>query len=349
MWAKATSRDPLLQLLKFPLALPNLRCRGAQNVTGEVKVVKSFVCGDDVPLCEGAWTSTSEADLPASVAQPALIRTVSGEHKAEYRSGEPDMSSDPESRITTDWPELLGEAISGEGVRTVYQPIVDLRDFTVAGYEALSRFDGAPLVGPDAWFAAARRVGLAADLEATTLRLALGARSTLPSGTFVTVNIEPESLSTAQVWEVFAEIGDLTGIAVEVTGHRPVEHPDQLRLAYGRLRRAGAMVSVDQPEGGYEGLQELFVVRPDILKLDRRLVEGLDFDASKAAIVEMFVLCAERIGALLLLAGIETLEQGCACASLGVTLGQGFLFGRPDKPWGGINAGTGLTAEIGTL
>ena len=64
----------------------------------------------------------------------------------------------PEQRSQdVDWNALLNRALAGEGVRTVFQPVVDLTRGTVVGYEALTRFDGYPVASPDEWFGAARR------------------------------------------------------------------------------------------------------------------------------------------------------------------------------------------------
>ena len=64
--------------------------------------------------------------------------------------------------------------------RLLFQPVVDLRRGTVVGYEALSRFRGPPVAGPDAWFAAAGRLGLGAELDARVLERVVGLRPELP-------------------------------------------------------------------------------------------------------------------------------------------------------------------------
>ena len=64
------------------------------------------------------------------------------------------------------WQRLLKRALTGEGVVSHFQPIVDLYRGTVIGYEALARFQGYPVPDPAQWFAAARRHGRAPQLEA---------------------------------------------------------------------------------------------------------------------------------------------------------------------------------------
>src|SRR6185312_3420815 len=66
----------------------------------------------------------------------------------------------PSNRSLSDWPSLLRSAVTGRGLRAVYQPIVDLARGVVVGYEALIRFVDYPVASPEHWFAAAREHGL---------------------------------------------------------------------------------------------------------------------------------------------------------------------------------------------
>ena len=70
-------------------------------------------------------------------------------------------------------------------------------------------------------------------------------------------------------------------------------------------------------------------VQPDIIKLDRSLIERVHADSAKAALIEFFVLFARRVGAAVCTEGIETLEELTTLIDLGVGYGQGYLLGRP--------------------
>lgn len=235
-----------------------------------------------------------------------------------------------------DWEALLARAVRGEGIRSAFQPIVDLRRCVVTGYEALTRVDLVPGVGPDAWFDAASQHGLTAELEAAALRVAFAARPSLPSNCFLTVNVEPESLGTPAIDRFLREQGSLAGVVIEVTEHRPIADPDRLCAVLDRLRADGALVAVDDAGAGYAGLQQILTLRPSILKLDRALVDGIDRHEAKAALVEMIGHFAGRIDAWLLAEGIETAAEARRCRSMGVPLAQGYWFGRPAPPWADI-------------
>jgi EAL domain-containing protein (putative c-di-GMP-specific phosphodiesterase class I)/CBS domain-containing protein len=238
------------------------------------------------------------------------------------------------------WDALLRRAVQGHGITPVFQPIVDVRRRVVAGYEALSRFSGAPGVGPDAWFAAAALRGIVAQLEAATLRAALARRADLPPNCFLTVNVEPESVLDPGVRAVLDAQGRLDGLALEITEHRPIDDPEHFVAALDRFRAAGALIAVDDAGAGHAGLQQILLLRPGILKLDRALVEGIDYDESKAAMVEMLGLFANRIDAWLLAEGVETLAEARRLEQLGVPLAQGYLYSRPQQPWASIDPDT---------
>jgi EAL domain-containing protein (putative c-di-GMP-specific phosphodiesterase class I) len=232
---------------------------------------------------------------------------------------------------------MLTRAMRGEGVRNVFQPIIDLTRGTVVGYESLTRFDGYPVSNPEEWFAAARRVGRSASLEAMALRKTLAARDQLPPNTFLAANVGPDVLDHPEVLKVLGSHRNLSGVVIELTEHARIDSYVSLEPALNRLRSAGAMIAIDDAGAGYAGLQHLIGIRPHIIKLDRNLISGIDRDETKRALVEMIGTFASRIDAWVLAEGIEHLGELDAVISLGVPMAQGYLMGRPAAPWAEID------------
>jgi EAL domain-containing protein (putative c-di-GMP-specific phosphodiesterase class I) len=172
------------------------------------------------------------------------------------------------------WSGLLAAAIDGERVAAAFQPIVDLQRGVITGYEALARFTDGPQVSPDQWFAEAARRGCVAELEAAVLRVALSYRADLPPNAFMSVNVEPESLLDPFVMRLLGAHAPLDGLVVEVTEHRPFVDRARTVVAMEHLRDLGALIAVDDTGAGYAGLQQVLTMRPQILKLDRALVEA---------------------------------------------------------------------------
>jgi EAL domain-containing protein (putative c-di-GMP-specific phosphodiesterase class I) len=209
----------------------------------------------------------------------------------------------------------------------VFQPIVDVANAAVAGYEALSRFPGT--AGPDVWFAAAADAGLGPELEALALHKALATVPALPADTFLTVNVSPHLLGTDPVQDALATRPDLRRVVVELTEHTAVDDLDLLRSQTEELRERGALIALDDAGSGYSGLQQMAALRPQLVKLDRALVTDVDTDPVRTALAEMVGEFAGRIDAWLLAEGIETPGELAAFARLGVPLAQGWLLGRP--------------------
>ncbi|SDJ97264.1 EAL domain, c-di-GMP-specific phosphodiesterase class I (or its enzymatically inactive variant) [Cryobacterium psychrotolerans] len=236
-----------------------------------------------------------------------------------------------------DWAEMLAAACRGEGISTLYQPIVDTARGSVVGYEALTRFSGYSERNPETWFRAARTHGMAEDLEVMALRTALRARPTMPTNCFLTVNVSPDLLPRESERSVWRDEGDLGGLIVELTEQAPIESYLALEPDLDLLRSAGALIAVDDAGAGYAGLRHLLSLRPSLIKLDRAIVQDVDRDEAKRALVEMLGTFAGRVDAWLLAEGVERLEELDTLVALGIPLVQGYCLARPAPAWVGID------------
>jgi EAL domain-containing protein (putative c-di-GMP-specific phosphodiesterase class I) len=228
------------------------------------------------------------------------------------------------------WSEVAAVLDDPEALGMIFQPIASLATGAIVGFEALARFRTPARRGPDAWFDRAWRCGLGPALEARALRLALDCPAR-PAGTHLTVNLSPSALSAPEVQAILA--GDLDGIVVEVTEHELVDDYARMTGELDALRERGARVAVDDAGAGYAGLERVMRLEPDVIKLDRALISGIDRDAGRAALVDAFVRFARRTGATVCAEGIETLDELSALARLDVPLGQGWALARPSAPW----------------
>lgn len=214
----------------------------------------------------------------------------------------------------------------------VVQPIVDVRQAKVAGWEVLSRVQGAP-VSASQLFAAAASLGVAAELHVVAVRAALELRRSLPEGTFLTINIDPMAVVSGQVREEFHRAEDLSGLVVELVESAWPQDPSALLSALHDLRRSGAGIAVDDVGAGYSGLSQLMAVRPQLIKLDKTLVDNIIDDPAAQALVTAVSLLSSRLDAWLIVEGIETERQVEVISRLGIQLAQGFYFGHPSEPW----------------
>ncbi|NMR19319.1 EAL domain-containing protein [Cellulomonas fimi] len=250
----------------------------------------------------------------------------------------------------TRWDQALERVVAGGGLRLAAQPIIDVARADIAGHELLARFEGPPAQSPDVWFAAARHRGRDAELTVRVLAELHRLRAVGQPG-FCTVNVEPHLLLDAAVLEALLGAGRLTGVVVELTEHVEAADDRALDAALDAVREAGGLVAMDDAGTGYAGLAQMLRIRPDIVKLDRGLVAGLDLDPVKRTAVRLVGELAGEIDAWLLAEGVETRGELAEVVRLGVPLVQGWAVGRPADGWSVLDPGTRafIAAENGRL
>lgn len=238
------------------------------------------------------------------------------------------MSSD-QSAATDEWKHAIEAVLEGDGLNLAVQPIVDLARGLTSGYEVLSRFTGPPQATPDIWFAHAERLGLGPALDALVIRRALTLRDDLAPEQFLSINLDPAHLWDERVTSALMSAGNLKRIVVELTEHTIIDDWQGIAVHLQRLRDAGAKIAIDDAGSGYAGLQWLMSLSPDLIKVDRALIDGIDCDETKIALVGMLGSFADRIDAWVLAEGMERMAELDAVLRLGVPLGQGYLLARP--------------------
>ncbi|WP_250448412.1 EAL domain-containing protein, partial [Actinotalea sp. C106] len=231
------------------------------------------------------------------------------------------------------WRTALERVLAGEGLTVVAQPIIDVAHARVGGYELLSRFAGPPSAPPDVWFAAARRHGLDGELTACTVRAMHSLVAGRPQATFWTMNVEPHLLPLPAVREAVCGHGRLDEVVVELTEHVEAEDDAALEEVLTEIRALGGRIAMDDAGTGYSGLSQMLSLRPDVVKLDRSLVTGLDRDPVRRTVVRLLGDLSGQMDAWLLAEGVETRAELAELVDLGVPLVQGWAVGRPAPGW----------------
>lgn len=252
------------------------------------------------------------------------------------------------------WFERLAAILAtGDGLRVVFQPIVDLRSMETVGYEALSRFPSprrddltavAPEVldsnglgvGPALWFAQASAHGLLHPLEALAARLALARLPDVPDGRYVAVNVSPSTVLMPDFVPMLRE-HDLHRVVLEITETEPapVDYGPLVALL-APLRRNGACVgmrlAVDDVGAG-ASMAHALALGADVVKIDVSVIRGVHADGGRQALARGFADYARAIGAVAVAEGIETDAEMACVVELGCDLGQGYhaRLGRPEE------------------
>ena len=211
-------------------------------------------------------------------------------------------------------------------VRPSFQSVVDLERGTVWGYELLASIGGAVEVPTAAWFAAAAEYGLEGALEARIVRTGLSVIEQLPEGQLISINVSPKALRSNQLQQTFGGHARFDYAVLEIS--EPYVGEEGLAASLEAFRAAGGKIAVDSLGAGSTRLRSVVELQPDVLKLDRSLVAGIDADPAKAAVAGLFAELARRMGAAAIGVGVERKEEVAAIRTAGIDLAQGFLFGR---------------------
>lgn len=232
------------------------------------------------------------------------------------------------------WREAIEAACANlDAITPVFLPVVELKERKVRGYELLARFSGGPTAPPGMWFEQAAKLGLTAPLERRIMRSGFATADALPEGAFVAVNITAEALLSDQIQSLFKQRPRYDNIMLEVA-EEDVQKAG-VEEALVQFRAGGGRLAVDDIGAGFLNLRDVLTMKPDILKVDRALVRGVDRDRVKHAIVEGLGLMASRLEIPLLAEGIENRKELTTIEELGVPLGQGYIFGEPSASFRG--------------
>jgi EAL domain-containing protein (putative c-di-GMP-specific phosphodiesterase class I) len=223
---------------------------------------------------------------------------------------------------------VIRRVLTDHGMRTVFQPIAELRSGRTVGYEALTRFDRLPHRPPNEWFDEATHVGLGVELELAAVEAALRSLPTISPDAFLTLNVSPLTATTTDFIQLI-EHQPLERLVLEITEHAQVNDYDTLLATLTSVSDRGMRIAVDDAGAGYASLQHILRLRPDIIKLDIALVRDIDRDPIRRALASSLVTFADEIGSTLTAEGIETVDELNSLVRLGVPWGQGFYIGRP--------------------
>ncbi len=292
--------------------------------------------------------------------QRTLVEQLSGLWQTENTASESVNQADnypPLFRVTTIAPlstdenlddniselnELL-EIIINKQLHSQFQPIVDLRDGQVLGYEALIRGPkGAPLRRPGAMFKAADKARMVSwyDIACQEKCFALAAQNKLKKLLFI--NMDAEGLAYLDAYDRSLamrarEYGiSPSSVVVEITERQTLDDYPQLVKFIKHLREDGFKIAIDDAGSGYNSLYTIADLRPEFVKIDRNLVRNIDVRGETRALLDALVHYARHIGTAVLAEGAETREELATLIDLGIPYGQGYLMGKPQDDFRGV-------------
>jgi diguanylate cyclase (GGDEF)-like protein len=245
----------------------------------------------------------------------------------------------------------LQDVILGDGLTSVYQPIVDLGTGDIFAYEALTRGPrSTSLESPATLFAIADEVDLTVELDRACFRGALRNAKTLEPVHRLFVNLLPMSFYDSAFIEI--EVGNLlsaagltpANIVFEITERLAIENFASFKRALAAYTAMGFGVAIDDVGTRHSNLETVMSLRPHFIKISDVLVRGIARSTVKREMLRSLRHIAETIDAVMVAEGIEHLEDVIALRDLGMRYGQGYYMARPQPPF--VNLRDDVRAEL---
>jgi diguanylate cyclase (GGDEF)-like protein/PAS domain S-box-containing protein len=244
------------------------------------------------------------------------------------------MVADPPSESLR---QLRAALVDGR-IGAYLQPIIDINDGTVCGFEALARWqeEHGGFVSPDAFIPLAEESGDIFAIGEMILNQACAHLAELRAAGLgddltVEVNVSARQLEdeglVGHVLDALARHSlPAENLCLELTESLAMNGDDRIIGHLQCLRDLGVQLAIDDFGTGYSNFAYLTQLPIDILKLDRSLVAGLGSDQRKVEVVRSVLTLARALDLKVIAEGVETEEERETLAELGCTLAQGFLW-----------------------
>jgi diguanylate cyclase (GGDEF)-like protein len=232
--------------------------------------------------------------------------------------------------------QALRNAIIANEVDVHFQPIVNLANDSVVGFEALARWIDKDLgfVSPSTFVPLAEERGFIDALSETLLRKAAEAALSWPKELFLSFNLSSAQLidlsTTSNIVSIINRTGlDISRLELEITETAMMTDPDTAHRIISELRASGIRISLDDFGTGQSSLGRLREFHFDKLKIDRAFVASILQDRPSEHIIRAILAMCEGLGMDVVAEGIEDEAQAQKLIQFGCAGGQGYLFGKP--------------------
>lgn len=235
---------------------------------------------------------------------------------------------------------LLSSVLEDIEICPYFQPIICLKTGKIFAYEALIRgwvVDTKEPISPSELFALSDSLQLTQDFDQLCQQLALENFKEFDNNNdaLLFMNIHTNCIYKESVDDgVLPDLTERMGFHPSVIGLEFIESKanssHELIYFVRQQRESGFLIVVDDFGSEHSNIERLILIHPDIIKIDRNIIHGIDKDAYRQSILKSIVSLSEMTGSVCLAEGLETDAELLTCALLGVNLLQGFAIGRPD-------------------
>jgi len=237
----------------------------------------------------------------------------------------------------------IREVIQKNSIKMYYQPIVELKNQKIFGFESLFRLITAEnsIIMPKDIIHIAEETGLIIDLGDRIIDSVLSFSRSIPKNLKISINISPLQLNKPDFdKEIIKKLQEKDiqpdKIIIEITEGALMENISDSIKKLKRLKSYGIQIGIDDFGTGYSSLNYLKNLPADYLKIDISFVSGIGKNRSDEMIIKTIISMAKNLEMKTIAEGIENEDQARFLTEEGCDFGQGYYFGKP-SPQNEIN------------
>lgn len=318
---------------EFLVLLPDTQLAYGMRVAERIRTAASEASLHNSRKLKKLTVSVGVATLPASISEVEAV--IANAREAMLRSKDAgkdkvSLARESGSAAKAKPGSLVDKLTSPDNYRVVFQPILDLTNEEVAGFEIFTRGLEGAFESPDEFFKLCIENNLLTPVDLQCLKLAIAKSHGIAEGMRVHMNVFPSTIVDTSIEEFIGMFPITSGghtYCIELSEQHFIIEPKHMRDSINAIREAGIMVAIDDIGFGRSSLESLILLEPDVVKVDRKYVTGVSDDVGKVRLLKRLTNVAKSLGAEVVAEGIERRDDVPVLQELGVHFGQGFMWG----------------------
>jgi len=239
----------------------------------------------------------------------------------------------PQSPVAMPTPvDIMDKLLRGDCFYAASQPIFNLEDESLVGYELLARCTVQGVEMPNEFFGFSLEKNILTFVDLQCLKTCIAATRALYPKTRFHLNLFPSTLLATPIenlLKIFPRHRERGSFCVEISEQQFIGDPSYFKEYVCALKENGILVAIDDLGFGRSSLESLIILEPDLIKIDRLYVNGVAHDKAKRRSLDRMMKILRGLNAKHVAEGIETPEDLAVLQEMGVAYGQGYLWGKP--------------------
>lgn len=233
--------------------------------------------------------------------------------------------------------DIIMDVVENKSIFVEFQPIYSINTKKIIGLEALARgkYKDQVLI-PNIVFETAKEKGNVLEVDRICREKAMSAFKKESYSPMLFINFETSALNdynhdNGGILKTASENAiDPECVVIELNASQ-VSDSYNLMMFVSFYRKHGFRIALHNVGEGEEILERIKFIHPDIIKIDRRIVSGIENNSHNQEVFKSIIGVAKRIGAMTVAEGTETVDEVINCMLMGVDYFQGFYFSKPEQ------------------